>query len=156
MIVATPERLTRRQRIAISIRGQSRVEAEVKSKSGKVTKKKVSWSLSVPLCDDCSPALRKSLGCQRFDSLSPKVPHRIDYDAQGKAPRIAFCHRSYDDHALDAEVVRVISEIDKEGLYSYYNKALQRLPNRTMETIQEVRAAWARVHEERDALERNG
>lgn len=150
----SPKDLTRAQRIAISIRGQSSIKATIKKKGEKTQSKNVSWSLSVPLCADCTPILKSQLGCQRFASLSPKVPHRFDYASDPKkAPRIAFCPRSYDDHSLDREVFKIISEIDKEGLYPYFGKPIQHLPNRTVEIIQEVRDAWRRLHQERDAIE---
>lgn len=155
-VVLSPQQLTRAQRIAISVRGQSSVVATVKSKkSGNVSEKNVSWSLVVPLCESCKPHQRAVLGCQRFIPHStPKRPHRIDYASDpSKAPHVSFCPRSYDDPSLDQEVIRVITEIDKEGTYPYFGKPIQLLPNRTYATIHEVRGAWARVHEERDAKE---
>lgn len=156
-VVQSPKDLTRAQRIAISVRGQSTVVAKIKSKrkgSERTSTKSVSWSLEVPLCDDCKPHQKAFLGCHRFAQLRPKRPHRIDYATDpSKAPYISFCFRSYDDRSLDREVLRVITEIDKETPYHYFEKAIQHLPHRTYATILDVRGAWQRVHEERDARE---
>jgi len=150
-----PRALTLSQRIAISIRGQSSVKARLFDKqTGKTSTKPVSWSLVVPLCADCSPTMRKVLGCHRFAEMRPKVPHRITYTSDPKqATKISFCFRSYDDPSLDKEVVRVLNEIDKEGLYPFYGKPIQHLANRTVEVVQEVRAAWRNLLDERDAIE---
>lgn len=152
--VQTPQGLTRAQRIHLSVRGQSRMEATIRNKNNTKTKKAVSWSLVVPLCQDCTQPVKVAQGCQRYAALHPRVPHRISWNKEKKnAAYISFCQRSYDDHILDSEVVRVLEEIEKEGQYHYFGKPIQLLPNRTVETVQEVRAAWKNLEAERDAKE---